>query len=172
MFVDVDGDGLDEILETNLEFGVVQLVRFLLTRRAETTVRLLGLDPTAPGGLREIFEDDFSFRIDFAEGAINGLLPSLGDWNGDGVLDFYLQDGDDAITFRMGNRTPGEPLFGSTIESQPIPLTGGQSRIADLDGDGLDEIVAYSTRDVEPPLVVLENLGRLPGTRGEFRPTN
>ena len=172
LFVDVDGDGLDEILETNLEFGVVQLVRFLLTRRAETTVRILGLDPTAPGGLHEIFEDDFSFRIDFAEGAITGLLPSLGDWNGDGVLDFYLQDGDDAITFRMGNRTPGEPLFGSKIETQPIPLTGGQSRIADLDGDGLDEIVAYSTRDVESPLVVLENLGRLPGTRGQFRPTN
>ena len=72
----------------------------------------------------------------------------------------------------MGNRTPGEPLFGSKIETQPIPLTGGQSRIADLDGDGLDEIVAYSTRDVESPLVVLENLGRLPGTRGQFRPTN
>lgn len=169
-FVDVDGNGVDEILETSIEFGVLQIVRFLLTRRAETTIRLLGLDPTAPGGLRVLFEDDFTFRIDFAESRVTGLVPNLGDWNGDGALDFYLSAGDDAITFRMGSRKPGEPIFGDEVGRQPVPLESGQSRIADLDGDGLDEIISFSTRDPESPLLVLENLGQLPGTRATLAP--
>lgn len=164
-FVDVDGDGRDEMLEASVEFGVVQIVRFLLTRRAETRVRVLRLDPTSPDGTRTIFEDDFSFRIDFGENSVAGLVPSLGDWNGDGVKDFYVARGTSAIGFRMGSKDPREPLFGSTIERQPVPLPGGESRIADLDGDGLDEIIAFNDRDPALPLVVFENLGTLPGTR-------
>ena len=164
-FIDVDGDGRDEILETSLEFGVLQVVRFLLTRTAETRVRILRLDPTAEGGTREIFEDDFAFTLDFENGGATGLVPSLGDWNGDGVLDFYLADGDDAITFRLGSKRPGEPIFGRTVGKLEIPLSGGQSRVADLDGDGLDEIVAFNTRLPDTPLVVFENLGRFRGTR-------
>lgn len=164
-FVDVDGDGRDEILETSLEFGVLQVVRFLLTRTAETRVRILRLDASAEGGTREIFEDDFAFTLDFDNGGATGLVPSLGDWNGDGVLDFYLADGDDAVTFRMGSKRPGEPIFGRTFGQLEIPLSGGQSRVADLDGDGLDEIVAFNTRLPDAPLIVFENLGRFPGTR-------
>ena len=32
--------------------------------------------------------------------------------------------------------------------------------VADLDGDGLDEIVAFNTRLPDAPLIVFENLGR------------
>ena len=164
-FVDVDGDGQVEILEASIEFGVLQLVRFLLTRSTTTKIRVLRLDPSAAGGLRVRFEDDFAFKIDFAEGAIAGVIPKLGDWNGDGVRDFYLADGEDAITFRLGHIVEGVPVFGSTVSSQPIPLSSGESLAADLDGDGLDEIVTFTNRAPDAPLLVLENLGHLPGTR-------
>ena len=42
--------------------------------------------------------------------------------------------------------------------------------VADLDGDGLDDLVAYTTSEPGMPLVVLENLGRLPGTPARMRP--
>jgi hypothetical protein len=171
-FVDVDGDGRDEILETSLEFGVLQVVRFLLTRTAETRVRILRLDASAEGGTREIFDDDFAFTLDFDNGGATGLVPSLGDWNGDGVLDFYLADGDDAVTFRMGSKRPGKPIFGRTFGQLKIPLSGGQSRVADLDGDGLDEIIAFNTRLPDAPLIVFENLGRFPGTRPTLNETD
>ncbi|MCR9096342.1 MAG: VCBS repeat-containing protein [bacterium] len=169
-FVDADGDGVDEILEASIEFGVLQIVRFLLTRSATTKIRVLRLDPEAPGGLRVLFEDDFAFKIDFAEGAIAGVIPNLGDWNGDGIKDFYLADGDEAITFRMGRVVEGTLVFGSTVDRQPIPLASGQSRAADLDGDGLDEIITFTTQDPDAPLMILENLGRLPGTRASMSP--
>ena len=164
-FIDFDGDGLDEILETTLEFGIVQIVRVLLTSRAETTVRLLGLDPAAEDGIRVLYEEEITFKLDFSEGVISGLVPSLGDWNGDGVMDFYLTSGDDAITFQMGSKDDDGPRFGSNVGRQPVPLAGGQSRIRDMDGDGLDDIIAFSTKDPDEPLIVFENLGRLPGTR-------
>ena len=169
-FVDIDGDGRDEMLETSLEFGILQIVRFLLTRRAETQVRILRLDPSQPDGTRTVFEDDFSFRLDFGKNSLTGLVPSLGDWNGDGVMDFYVARGTDEITFRMGSKVPGEPLFGSPVGRQPVPLPGGESRVADLDGDGLDEIISFNDRDPELPLVVFENLGTLPGTQPSMTP--
>ncbi len=169
-FVDLDGDGREEMVETSLQFGILQIVRFLLTRRAETRVRILQLDATAPDGTRTIFEDDFSFRLNFGENSVSGLIPGLGDWNGDGVKDFFVARGTDEIAFRMGSKEPNEPIFGSAIGRQPVPLPGGESRIADLDGDGLDEIIAFNDRDPELPLIVLENLGNLPGTRPSLVP--
>lgn len=171
-FVDVDGDGREELFETSLEIGVVQIVRVLLTRRAETRIRVLALDPTAEGGTRTLYEDDFALRLDFGENSVRGLIPNLGDWNGDGQMDFYVAKGDEAIAFRMGRQNPDQPLFGSPIERQSIPLSGGESRIADLDGDGLDEIIAFNDRDPAQPLIVLENLGTLPGTAPSMNPTD
>lgn len=169
-FIDLEGDGVMEVLETSFEFGVLQLVKLLVSQRADTTVRILALDPTAPGGLRTLFEDRLSFGLDFKEGRFADLVPGLGDWNGDGLLDLFVPRADDAIGFRLGSRAAGAPRLGGIVGRQPVPLASGASRIADLDGDGLDEIVAYSTSDPEPPLVVLENLGRLPGSKNSLRP--
>jgi hypothetical protein len=69
----------------------------------------------------------------------------------------------------MGSKTPGEPVFGSLVETQGVPLPSGQGRVGDLDGDGLDDIVAFNDDDPEMPLIVLHNRGRLPGTRAGLR---
>ncbi len=168
-FVDIDGNGSEEIIETTMEFGIVQMIRVLVTRSAQTRLRVLVLDPESPDGTRTVFEDDFSFRLDFGDGRISGLVPSLGDWNGDGIQDLFISRGDDEIGFRLGSVTAGKPLFGRAIGRQNVPLPSGESRIADLDGDGLDEIVAFNDTDPEQPLLVLQNRGRLPGTRPELK---
>jgi hypothetical protein len=169
LFADLDGDGREEMIEVTMEFGIVQIIRILVTRRAETQMRVLVLDPDAPGGTRSVFEDDFPFRLDFGEATVTGMIPSLGDWNGDGVLDLYVARNDEEIGFRMGSKQPGEPVFGSLVETQGVPLPSGQGRVGDLDGDGLDDIVAFNDDDPEMPLIVLHNRGRLPGTRAGLR---
>ena len=168
-FVDIDGDGREEIIETTMEFGLMQIIRILVTRKAETRFRVLVLDPESKGGARTIFEDEFSFRLNFGDASISGLIPSLGDWNGDGIQDLYVARRDDEIGFRLGSKARGEPVFGRTTGRQRVPLSSGESRVADLNGDGLDEIVAFSDTDPDQPLIVLLNLGRLPGTRPELR---
>lgn len=169
LFADLDGDGREEIIEMTMEFGIVQIIRILVTRRAETQMRVLVLDPESPGGTRAVFEADFPFRLDFGEATVTGMIPSLGDWNGDGALDLYVARNDEEIGFRMGSTAPGEPVFGSLVESQSVPLPSGQGRVGDLDGDGLDDIVAFNDDDPDMPLVVLHNRGVLPGTRAGLR---
>ncbi|HEB89900.1 MAG TPA: VCBS repeat-containing protein [Deltaproteobacteria bacterium] len=168
-FVDIDGNGSEEIIETTMAFGIVQMIRVLVTRSAETRLRVLVLDPESPGGTRTIFEDDFSFHLDFGEGRISGLIPSLGDWNGDGIQDLFVARSDDEIGFRLGSIAAGKSLFGRVLGRQRVPLPSGESRIADLDGDGLDEIVAFNDTDPDQPLLVLHNQGRFPGTRPRLR---
>lgn len=167
--IDLDGDGRPEFVELSLELGLVQLVRLLLTRRAETRIHILELDPEASEGFRVVFEDDLSLQLDFGQGSITGLLPGLGDWNGDGVQDLQVARGKGRIGFRLGSRQPGEPRLGSVVGEQSMPLRGGLGRSADLDGDGLDELIAFDATDPEAPLVVLQNRGRLPGTPASLR---
>lgn len=170
--VDLDGDGRVELIEMTVELGLVQLVRILLTRRAETRIRVLTLDAASSSGLRVVFEDDLAFRLDFGEGSVQGLIPSLGDWNGDGIQDLHVARDAKTIGFRLGSpsNAEDEPLFGSVVGHQGLPLRGGQSRSADLDGDGLDELIAFDRKDPDAPLVVLHNRGRLPGTASGLRP--
>jgi hypothetical protein len=100
---------------------------------------------------------------------MSGLVPSLGDWNGDGVQDMFVATSDDEISFRIGSKEKGQALFGRAKGRQPVGLDSGESRIADLDGDGLDDIVAFTDNRADQPLIVLQNRGRLPGTRPALR---
>ena len=137
----------------------------VVTRKAETRMRVLVLDPESSDGTRTIFEEEFPFKLNFGDATISGLIPSLGDWNGDGILDLYVARSDDEIGFRLGSIAKGDPTFGRMTGRQSVPLPSGESRIADLNGDGLDEIVAFTDTDAKKPLIVLQNLGRLPGTQ-------
>jgi hypothetical protein len=168
--LDLDGDGRNEIIETSGKMGILQVVRILLTRKASFTSRILNADPNAPGGFVSSFEQDMAIRINFGEGGIEGLLPSVeGDWNGDGRKDLLYTDGSQRVSIRLGE--PGElgPRFGDVVASQNVPLATGRTRIADLNGDGLDDLVAYNPRDVEGRIFVFYNRGQLPGTRPSIK---
>ncbi len=162
---DLDGDGRKEIIELSLEFGILQIVGLLLTGNMDVTLRVIQLDASAPDGVRVEFEDELKFKIDLASSSLEGLVPTLGDWNGDGILDLFVNKGSKSIAFRLGAAPGDGPRFGKATGRQPLPLDSGESRIADLDGDGLDDIIAFDHADSEKSLVVLHNQGRLPGTR-------
>ncbi|HIF93949.1 MAG TPA: VCBS repeat-containing protein [Myxococcales bacterium] len=171
-FVDLDGDGVEEMIETTMDFGIVQMMRILVTRKAKTQVRVLVLDPDSLDGTRTIFKDEFSFSLNFGDSSMSGLIPSIGDWNGDGVQDMFVARGEDEISFRIGSSESGEPVFGKAKGRQAVGLDSGESRIADLNGDGLDDIIAFTDNDPNQPLIVLENAGRLPGTPSSMRTTS
>jgi hypothetical protein len=160
---DLDGDGRGEILQTRISFGIVQLIRFLVTRAAELELRVFAFR----GGLGtpvEAWRGDLSVPLDFDEGRVEGLVPAVeGDWNGDGRRDLLHGAGAGQLAIRLGEAGERGPRFGERVARQSIPA-GDLARIEDLDGDGLDDLVIFDPRDPEGEVHVLWNRGVLPGT--------
>jgi hypothetical protein len=165
---DVDGDGRSEILEAYLGFGVVQAVRMLTVRRAELRLRVWAL-PESGGAPVETWADHVSFPFDFTTSRVLGLLPfTEADWNGDGFLDLCWADGGGELRFRLGERRPAGPGFGRIAAALPLAVSGDMVA-ADLDGDGLPDLVAWDPLDAEGRLHVGRNRGVLPGTPPALR---
>ncbi len=161
--IDLDGDGHVELIESSVKFGIMQVVRVLLTRKAEIKVRVLTAGPD--GELRTSWSEDMTFKLNFSEGRVDGLLPnSEGDWNGDGLKDALYQHNSDTLGVRLGVLRENGPGFGSKVAEQPSRVSAGFLRVSDLDGDGLDDFVSYDPRDAEGRLYVSYNRGVLPGT--------
>lgn len=172
-FLDLDGDGWLEGVETSMDFGLLQAVRMLLTRSGKATLKILTLNHNEPYRLTSAWKQDLRFKIDFAEGRIEGLYPILStDWNADGRNDILLLDSDGELSVRLGKPAAAGPAFGSTVARQPISVRAGQSAEADLDGDGLMDLVLYDPQVSEGALWLYYNRGALPGTpeRPEIRP--
>lgn len=165
---DIDGDGRYEILEAYLGFGVVQAIRMLTVRRAELRLRVWALPPGATAAV-ETWTDDVSFPFDFATSRVLGLLPfTQADWNGDGRLDLCWADGSGVLRFRLGEQRPAGPGFGRIVGSLPLPISGDLVA-ADLDADGLRDLVAWDPLDDEGRVRVGINRGALPGTPPALR---
>jgi len=163
---DLDGDGRHEIIETSFQFGILQMVRVLLTRKASVRVRVLNSSADDPTRFDPSWEQDMTFRINFGEGRIDGLFPNAdGDWNGDGLMDLLLPAGSETVAIRLGEKNEIGPSFGKPVAEQSIPLSAGRTRVADLSGDGLPDLVAYDPRDPNGTIWALYNRGILPGTR-------
>ena len=167
---DVDGDGRSELLQTVVSFGVIQLMRVLVTERVQAKFRLLRFSGTDITDTETSWEEDVTLPLDFSNGRISGVIPTLaGDLNGDGLRDLVWGESLDRLSVRIGEHGPSGPRFGPRVARQSIP-GGERALIADLDGDGLDDIILYDTTDLSGQLHVLENLGRLPGSPSVLEP--
>jgi hypothetical protein len=166
---DLDGDGRVELIESSVQFGIMQMVRVLLTRKAEIKVKVMTTGDD--GRMRASWSEDMVFKLNFSEGRVDGLMPTTdGDWNGDGLKDALYQHSDDRLGVRLGKAGDDGPGFTGKVAEQPSRVSAGFLRVSDLDGDGLDDFVSYDPRDAEGRLYVSYNRGLLPGTPPRMGP--
>jgi len=169
---DLDRDGRMELVQARLGFGVMQVARILTTRRAEVDLRVTPIPQAAVtegSAPAPSFERAISLRLDFGAGRVVGLLPTAeGDWNGDGRQDLVYGRGGDELVLQLGSAEPGGPGFGGAVVAQAAP-SEGLGRVADLDGDGLDDLVLVDPQDASGAVRVLRNRGRLVGTPPALR---
>ncbi len=173
-FLDLDGQGWLEGVEMSIRFGLVQAVRMLLTRSGKATLNVLTLDPDQePHPFVSAWKQDFRFKIDFNETRVEGLYPILStDWNGDGLNDVLALDNEGSISVRLGELGPSGPRFGSPIARQSSAIGAGRSVEADIDGDGLQDLLIYDSKAPSGALWIYFNRGVLPGSpeRPQLRP--
>lgn len=167
---DLDGDGRLEILHNVVPFGLLQLARVLVTRQIETELQIFYLPMGAGGQPVESWSADLRYPLDFSTQRVKGLLPNpRGDWNGDGLKDLVHGDGPDAVSIRLGRVDDRGPGFGDPVARQPLPFSD-LALIADLNADGLDDLITYDTLDQEGRLYLAINRGLLPGTPPRISP--
>jgi hypothetical protein len=168
---DVDGDGRVEVLEAHIPFGVVQAVRMLTLGRLEVRLRVRALPTLAGAPALETWREDVTFPFDFENSRVLGLMPhTKTDWNGDGLLDLCWGDGSGRLRFRLGEKRAGGPGYGEVVATLELPVSGDLVS-ADLDGDGLPDLVAYDPLDLEGRVRIGINRGALPGTQPGLRAT-
>lgn len=167
--VDLDGDGRLELVQARIGFGVVQLLRILTTRRAQVELRVDRIEGPGIRGISRAWSDTVSVGLDFEQGRQEGLLPTVdGDWNGDGRRDLLLGTSAREIAILLGAAGEAGPGFSGSEVRQAVPAKG-RALVADLDGDGLDDLVTYDPRDLEGHVHWLRNRGHLPGSAPELR---
>lgn len=161
--VDLDGDGRLELVQARIGFGVVQVLRILTTRNAQVELRVDRLDGPGIRGVTRAWNDTLSVGLDFEQARPEGLLPTVdGDWNGDGRRDLLVGTSATEIAILLGAPGPSGPGFSGSEIRQEVPAKG-RALVADLDGDGLDDLVTHDPRDLEGHVHWLRNLGHLPG---------
>lgn len=167
---DLDGDGRKEILHSVVPFGILQVARVLTTRRVETELQVFHLPEGEDGQPVESWSAELRYPLDFSSQRVEGLLPNpAGDWNGDGLMDLVHGDGPDAVRIRLGQVGARGPGFGRPVARQPLPFSD-LALIADLNSDGLDDLITYDTLDREGRLYLAVNRGILPGTPPRLSP--
>jgi hypothetical protein len=167
--IDLDGDGRAELVSSKIEFGIVQVARALAMRRVEIELRVFPLGGPVGTSPRPSWTGSVSLPLDFSEGRVSALLPTAeGDWNGDGRKDLLYGLARDEIAVHLGVAGESGPGFGPRVATQSAPAQG-LTCIADLDGDGLDDLVVYDPRDEKGAVQVLWNRGALPGTAPGLR---
>lgn len=167
---DLDGDGRQELVQTLVPFGVLQLVRVLVRRRVEATLRVYAVDGPGIDDLRETWSAEVGYGLDFDAARVQGLLPTVdGDWNGDGLSDLLRGDDAQTLEIRLGRRGDDGPGFGDDRARQELPLAVERAVVTDLDGDGLDDLILYDPLDREGRVLLATNRGALPGTGPSLR---
>jgi hypothetical protein len=168
--VDLDGDGRVEVFHTMMRMGLVQVLRFLTTRRAEVELRVFSLRPPGIQGAEQVWHGEVALGFNLEEGRVAGLLPNAdGDWNGDGVRDLLYGTGRDSLAIQLGRGGARGPGFDERVASQKIPPSSWLA-VVDADADGLQDLVVYDDWVTQDGAHLLRNRGLLPGTVPSLRP--
>jgi len=167
--IDLAGDGRAELVSSKIAFGIVQVARALAIRRIEIELRVFPLSGPVATLPRASWTGAVSLPLDFSEGRVATVLPTAeGDWNGDGRKDLLYGLARDEIAIHLGVAGETGPGFGPRVATQRAPAKGSTC-VADLDADGLDDLVLYDPRDEKGAVAVLWNRGVLPGTAPGLR---
>jgi len=168
---DLDADGSQELFETSVKFGLFQMIRIMTRGRADVGLALYEVSAAGDGlATHETWSATISVPFDTGKGRVGTLLPRTGgDWNGDGIRDLVYGEGD-RLAVRLGERADDGLRFSDAIAIDVRPAEGG--RTADLDGDGLDELMLWNPIAPGAGLRILRNRGQLPGSRPRLEPVD
>jgi hypothetical protein len=138
---DLNGDGLLDLILPSLKLGFMSTLKILLLKNVEVNLTVYLQTATDQYTDKPDFEKSFTYNV-----AINqnvdyaGILTLEGDYNGDGLKDLLIHEGDGVLKIFLG--APGKIFESGASWQTEIPRPDGLDS-PDLNGDGGSEIVAH-----------------------------
>jgi hypothetical protein len=142
-FIDLDGDGREDLITVTLDFSIFQVVKIMATKKIGIGLNFHVYAQQADGSFREVPDLDLSekLKFDLNDLKIGRFAQFAGDFDGDGRQDFVHLGRGKLITVHRGQPGcvyPKDPDLAIELEEEPARLD--LVRIEDLDGDGRADI--------------------------------
>ena len=165
LLVDLDQDGLPELLRTEIPMSVLELVEVIVTGSIDAKV---SIHPYRNGAFskKPTSQIKLGVPISFDTFRTAGFLPQVHiDVNGDGLRDLLLGGDGDEFKIKLGGQ---KQAFRRTAATQRLD-TSGELRSADYNGDGLADFLIFNPQVPGGQLQLLLNRGTLPGSPPRLR---
>ncbi|MFK7886315.1 MAG: FG-GAP repeat domain-containing protein [Gammaproteobacteria bacterium] len=151
LLLDINGDGLPELVRIKLKFSVLEVVEIMLTRNVDALVQTHYLGADGRFSKRPASRKKISTGISFDTFRPRGFMPrGLADFNADGRMDFISSGNGKAFEVFLEN---GSGPFARRTVVQKMP-TAGKLRYGDFDRDGRTDWVLFDAQAEEGRITV------------------
>lgn len=138
---DINLDGRLDLIIPSLKLGFMSTLKILLLKSVEVNVAVYLQNQADEFPEKPDFEKDFSFEVDISQNIDYASILSMeGDFNGDGRNDLLIHEGDGLLKIYVNS---AKDIFESKPWREIQILRPDGISIADLNGDGKDEIIAH-----------------------------
>jgi hypothetical protein len=159
--IDLDRDGVVELIRLQVNFSLLEVVELLLSREVDVVVSVYRHQGEKGFEQSPWVERKVSLPISFETFRTKGFVPTARvDLNGDGYPDFVDSGGGEELEFYAGTRAGP---FRVKVARQKMS-TAGMIGFGDWSGDSLTDFVIFDPHNYDVPVRLGRNLGRLPRT--------
>ncbi|RXJ71504.1 hypothetical protein CS022_20635 [Veronia nyctiphanis] len=150
--VDIDNDNRKEMMLSGIDIGVSQIISALVSGSVDQDIYLFGMNKDNSFSSKPILNKETELSFSINSGTAGNALAQLADFNGDGLKDLVLSSGDTKLKVFFANTSSKRFERISKSLSVDIPGQGDDVTTADIDNDGIDELLLKYSRLDEPEL--------------------
>jgi hypothetical protein len=142
-WLDLDGDGVKELMLPIVNLGITDLVRILLTKNVKIEFYFYFLGDNRVISDEPDFTKEVKLEVGFDEGGDAQIVNFEGDYDGDGRNDLVLATGKAELSVFLGIEPDKGHLFDKKPREKIDVETFGEFKPLDLNGDGREDMILY-----------------------------
>ena len=154
-FNDLDKDGNKEMIMPSWGFSVGSFVKLLFSKSAKFNVYIRSLRENDTYPYLPNREMKLSVKVSLGSSSDdNQALDFSGDFNGDGLNDFYFVGGEKVMKFYLGRK--GDFFADKPQHEMGIDIPAGGPKIIDLNNDGKSDLIfSPKKKELKGKIVIL-----------------